>query len=359
MRTPSKSSESPDKSPNLITLTDPLSSYPFQISSPIPLSFKHFPHPIYQESFDKLYKFAKKAILTDEKDFSIDQKRLAFSALLFKLSEPPIELIVFKQFPSLKLSYRFFLDFENLSTFFFVVPRLKFSSKKFRNKLPKFRITSTLDESFFLWVNRCNELIAGYDRYLAENSYDEEFILLNVKYQKWKAHSNRPFQLPKPIIHYLFTCQSFPPALRSEAIPYLTLSSGELYLSNKAKSTEAFHLFWGLLELIDFIECNPYQNSITFSITKWLKAKVEEWVKWEPSMFDISLDYRLLEKKNKALKNIKDFWIKEAETHKAEAPYRKELGDAVMAKLKAMRAQTEASPSPIPSPSFTIIPKSL
>ena len=75
--------------PQLYTVHDPISNYPFQIISPIPLTHKdtYVIHPAYTLPLDRLYKETKNILLNNEKSFSIQAKRLAFGALLVTLAK--------------------------------------------------------------------------------------------------------------------------------------------------------------------------------------------------------------------------------------------------------------------------------
>lgn len=336
-----------------ITVFDPISGYPFLIESPYKISKRPIGfHPAYFEPFDKIYKQSKSILLDNETQYSLQVKHLSFGILLYKLSE--IGLIEFKQFKSLKLSYGFFGNQELLAQFFSILPKLIFSSDRFKKQIPKFRITGNDLESFHYWIHRCLEIINKQERYRQDREYDEEFLKINTRYQRWKLYSNQKQKLPRQIIHYLHTICAFTPQQKQEWDIFFIESSGSLYLKNRSKSKEAFDLFWSLISLIDFIECNQYQNTLTFDVVKFLKAKMEEWVNWEPSFFDISLDYRLLAKKSEAWTNAKDQWALEAKEHKAQAEERLEKAKLAKARIE-QRKQLKSNQSSTPISQFEIL----
>lgn len=337
------------------TVRDPLSGYLFLIDSPFPLKQSRYAiHPIYLEPFDSLYKNCKSILLNNEAEYSLQIKTLALSAFLYKLSEEGI--IRLNQYKTLKLSYGFFNNHELLADLFFIAPKLYFLASDIRKKrFPSYRITDQNLEAIHLWIKRIKELINERDRYYQVNSYDEEFLKINTVYQKWKLYGKNSAKLPQKVIHYLFTVCAFPPKERKLWAIYFEKSAGELYLANRAKSEEAFNLFWGLLKLTDFIECNDYQNTLTFSITKFLKRKIEEWVDWEPSFFGISVDYRLLAKKSEAWVNAKNEWTIEATEHKAQKADRLILAKSALDRIKELRARKESNkPDQSLKPSFNI-----
>lgn len=327
--------------PIKITVRDPLSGYLFLLDSPFPLKQSRYAiHPIYLEPFDSLYKNCKSILLDNETEYSLQIKTLALSAFLYKLSEEGI--IRLNQYKTLKLSYGFFNNHQLFADLFFIAPKLYFLSEDIRKKkFPSYRITDQNLEAIHLWIKRIKELINERDRYYQVNSYDEEFLRINTIYQKWKLYGKNSSKLPQKIIHYLHTICAFPPKEKKLWAIYFEKSAGELYLANRAKSEEAFDLFWGLLKLTDFIECNDYQNSLTFSITRFLKKKIEEWVDWEPSFFGISVDYRLLAKKSEAWTNAKNEWTIEATEHKAQKADRLILAKSALDRIKELKSRKE------------------
>lgn len=327
--------------PIKISVYDPLSGYPFLIDSPFPLKTSRYAiHPIYLEPFDSLYKNAKQILLNNEESYNIQIKTLVLSAFLYNLST--YNIIKLNQFKTLRLSYGFFNNFELLADLFFIAPKLVFMDDELRRKkFPSYRITNQNLASIGLWLKRIKELINERDRYYQVNSYDEEFLRINAVYSKWKLYSKNSSKLPQKVIHYLHTICAFTPAQKKEWLIYFEKSAGELYLANKAKSEEAFNLFWQLLKLTDFIECNDYQNTLTFSIVKFLKKKIEEWVDWEPSFFGISVDYRLLAKKSEAWSNAKNEWTIEAAEHKAQRADRMALSKSALDRIREIRNRRE------------------
>jgi len=81
---------------------------------------------------------------------------------------------------------------------------------------------------------------------------------------------------------------------------------------------------------------------------------MEEWVNWEPSFFDISLDYRLLAKKSEAWINAKDQWAPEAKEHKAQAEERLEKAKLAKARIE-QRKQLKSNQSSTPISQFEIL----
>lgn len=317
---------------------DPLSGYPFLIESPFPLDAypKYAFHPAYFISFDKFYKEAKSILLNHEGSFSLQEKTLTFSILLYKLSEEGI--IQFKQFKTLRLSYNFFADQELLAKFFFLLPKILFASDRLKRQLPKFRIQSSENiQAIHFWLKRIEEIFNKRDNYYKANQYDENYLKISAIFQRWKTYSTNHNKLPQKVVHYIQTVTAFTPKQKEDWDIYFRLSAGELYLKNRAKSKEAFELFWELLYLTDHIEIADYQNTLTFEVVKWLKRKINQWVEWEPSFFDISLDYRLLEKKERAWENAKASWVIEQQAHAEKKEERKELAKSALQRIKEIR----------------------
>lgn len=317
---------------------DPLSGYIFHIETPVLLKKRVYSwHPLYIEPFDLVYSEAKKILLSREKFHSLPEKQLIFGVLLYKLSET--EIIQIRQFKTLKVSYPFFDRHDLLSKLFFLLPKIVFGTTKLLNALPRFRITGNDIEYLEYWVDRCIKIISDRDRVTEAQGFDEKLQPYLQVWDKWKLYSSNKDKLPPKVLHYVATVTAMSPDSLVEWKEFFTLSSGQLYLINKAKSQEAFKLFWSLLSCIDHIECSDYQNTLTFATVKWLKKKVEEWVSWEPSFFDISLDYKLQAPKKEAWENATKFWIQEAEQHKEEAKERQALADSVRERLQRIKAE--------------------
>lgn len=345
--------------PQTYTVHDPISNYPFQIVSPIPLTHKdtYVIHPAYTLPLDRLYKETKNILLNNEKSFSIQAKRLAFGALLVTLAKT--NQLEFKQFSTLKLSYNFFQDHELISKFFFLVPKIIHGTPRMRKRLPRFRVTQNQLGSIGPWIDRCisiiNETKAQEHFYDEQRESQKEFLKVKPAYDKWRLYSKSRHSLPQKVIHYIHTVCMFTPQDKETFQDFLTQSAGTLYLRHKIKSTESVDLFWNLLECIDKIECAPIQDSITLSVTKWLKVKVDEWVNWHPQFLSLSLDYRLLATKEQALKELPQWWAEYEQTLDEERVEMKELASRVKERLETLKKKRQAA-KPFPAVnSFTII----
>lgn len=332
---------------------DPISGFLYTIQSPFELKKRVYScHPAYQEPFDVIYKETKRILLTEESKFNIESKQLAFGILLFKLAETGV--VQFRQFKTLKPTYAFFNEIELLTKLFFIIPKIVFGTEKFRLSIPGFRITGNDIEYLGIWIDRVIHLMSERDRIAAAHGYDEELTKYLQIWDRWKMYSSSPDKLPAKVLHYIVTITSIPPAKLALWKEFFVLSSGQLYLRNRARSLEAFNLFWELLHCIDHIECSDYHNSLTFGVVKFLKKKVEEWVSWEPSFLDISLDYKLLAPKKEAWDNAKTFWIKESAEHKEQAEERQKLAETVRERIAKIRAE-KAKEQNKPVSQFTII----
>ena len=345
--------------PQTFTVKDPISGYPFQIVSPIPLTHNELYaiHPAYTLPLDKLYKETKNILLNNEASFSIQAKRLALGTLLYKLTQT--NQLEFKQFSTLELSYNFFQDQELITKFFFLVPKIIHGTPRMLKRLPKFRVTQNQLGAIGPWIDRCisiiNETKANEHFYDEQRGTQKEFLKVKQIYDKWRLYSKKSHVLPQKVIHYIQTQCMFTPKEKESFNDFLTQGAGTLYLRYKIRSTESVDLFWTLLECIDKIECAPMQDSITLSVTKWLKAKVEEWVNWHPQFLSLSLDYRLLATKEQAIKELPKWWAEYEETLTEERAEMKELAATVKTRLEELKKKRQAA-KPFPAVnSFTII----
>lgn len=345
--------------PQTYTVHDPISNYPFQIVSPIPLTHKdtYIIHPAYTLPLDKLYKETKNILLNNEKSFSIQAKRLAFGALLVTLAKTG--QLEFKQFSTLELSYNFFQDKELITKFFFLIPKIIHGTPRMRKRLPRFRVTQNQLGSIGPWIDRCisiiNETKANEHFYDEQRESQKELLKVKPVYDKWRLYSKNKHCLPQKVIHYIHTVCMFTPQEKETFHDFLTQSAGTLYLRHKIRSTESVDLFWTLLECIDKIECAPMQDSITLSVTKWLKVKVDEWVNWHPQFLSLSLDYRLLATKEQALRELPQWWAEYEQTLTEERVEMKALAVQVKDRLEELKKKRQASKAFPAVNSFTII----
>lgn len=347
------------------TVYDPISEFPFQIQSPIPLKNRSYSfHPAYEESFDHIYKHTKKILLSQESIHNIQNKRLALGILLTHLAES--DVLEFRQFSSLKLSHSFFKDKDLLAKFFFIIPKIIFATAREKKRLPRFRITQNEIGSIGPWIDLVIEAFSDMEnlrqKILDKDQYDSTYHKINKEFQKWKLYSTSKDKLPARVIHYIFTVSATEPDKQKEWRPFFTESAGTLYMKHKIKSIEAVDLFWSILECIDHIESSNYHNDLTIAVIKWLKLKVEEWVDWHPQFLELSLDYRVLTPKKEAVAGLSSFWIKYNEESAKEAEERKELANSVAKRLAERKALKESGakkavasfsivlPSPIHSP---------
>lgn len=330
--------------PQTYTVYDPISNYPFKIVSPFPLKNKYWAiHPAYAEEFADVYKHTKSILLRNESLYNIQTKRLAFGVLLFKLSETTI--LEFRQFKSLDLSYNFFADHDLIAKFFYVVTKITHASARERKRLPGFRITDNQLGAIGPWLDHCIRAFNKVDEVKRNSNYDDEFTKLNLVYQKWKLYSTAPDKLPSKVIHYVNTVTAMTPEKIAKWRIFFQESAGTLYLKHRIKSTESIDLFWELLECTDHIECADYQNSLTKSVTKFLKRKIQSWVDWHPQFLELSLDYRLLTPKKTAIEGLDAFWVDYDKEESVEREERKVLADSVakrIAERKALRDKEQS-----------------
>lgn len=345
--------------PQLYTVHDPISGFPFTIVSPINLTHKetYVLHPCYTLPLDKLYKETKNILLNNEASFPIQAKRLALGALLVTLAKTG--QLEFKQFSTLELSYNFFNDHELISKFFFLIPKIVHGTPRMLKRLPKFRVTHNQLGSIGPWIDRCiaiiNETKANEHFYDEQKESQKEFLKVKPVYDKWRLYSKNKHCLPQKVIHYIHTVCMFTPQDKVAFHDFLTQSAGTLYLRHKIRSTESVDLFWTLLECIDKIECAPIQDSITLSVTKWLKVKVDEWVNWHPQFLSLSLDYRLLATKEQALRELPQWWAEYEQTLDEERVEMKALAAQVKDRLEELKKKRQASKAFPAVNSFTII----
>lgn len=345
--------------PQLYTVHDPVSGFPFTIVSPINLTHKEtfVLHPCYTLPLDKLYKETKNILLNNEASFPIQAKRLALGALLVTLAKTG--QLEFKQFSTLELSYNFFNDHELISKFFFLIPKIVHGTPRMLKRLPKFRVTQNQLGSIGPWIDRCiaiiNETKANEHFYDEQRESQKELLKVKPAYDKWRLYSKNKHCLPQKVIHYIHTVCMFTPQDKVAFHDFLTQSAGTLYLRHKIRSTESVDLFWTLLECIDKIECAPMQDSITLSVTKWLKVKVDEWVNWHPQFLSLSLDYRLLATKEQALKELPQWWAEYEQTLTEERIEMKALANQVKDRLEELKKKRQASKAFPAVNSFTII----
>lgn len=329
-----------DEKPKIIT--DPISGYKFSFHSPFNLEHRLFAfHPIYHERFNVIYSEAKRILQKESSLHSEWSKRLIFCALLYSLAQEG--KIEFKQYSHLYIPRGFLSDQEFIARLLYVVPKVKFASQFLQNKFPSFRITGRDIEFLNDWLKIVLSILNQRERQYEVNQYDKEFFKINKKLQKWKLYSTNKHKLPQPVIHYIHSTCLLTPYEKEEWNQYFTETSGSLYLKNRSKSKEAFELFWELLYCIDKIETNDYQNTITQFVVKFLKHKVSEWVAWEPSFFDISLDYRLHVSPGDAWVSAKNQWIIEAQEHKERRGVRKELSNSAADRIAAIRAKRKSN----------------
>lgn len=345
--------------PQLYTVHDPISGFPFTIVSPINLTHKEtfVLHPCYTLPLDKLYKETKNILLNNEASFPIQAKRLALGALLVTLAKTG--QLEFKQFSTLELSYNFFNDHELISKFFFLIPKIVHGTPRMLKRLPKFRVTHNQLGSIGPWIDRCiaiiNETKANEHFYDEQRESQKELLKVKPVYDKWRLYSKNKHCLPQKVIHYIHTVCMFTPQDKETFHDFLTQSAGTLYLRHKIRSTESVDLFWTLLECIDKIECAPMQDSITLSVTKWLKVKVDEWVNWHPQFLSLSLDYRLLATKEQALRELPQWWAEYEQTLDEERVEMKALAAQVKDRLEELKKKRQASKAFPAVNSFTII----
>lgn len=340
---------------------DPISGYGFLIETPINLdnSYAYAIHPAYTLPLDRLYKECKKILLTQETLYNIQAKRLALGVLLYKLTESG--MVEFRQFSSLNLSYNFFKDKELLTKFFTLLPRIIFSTPREKRKLPRFRVTNNEIGSIGPWIDLCIQQFNRIDSFIREQAESEQVsafqrraIALQSIYSKWKLYSTNPDKVPAKLIHHLFVVTATPPHKQEEWRIFLVESAGELYLKHKIRSTESVDLFWSLLEFVDHIECNDYQNTITKGIIKLLKKKVEEWVDWHPQFLELSLDYRLYTPKKKAIEGLNQFWISHNAALESEREERKKVAQTVEDRLKLIKERRQKELGHYAASAFTI-----
>lgn len=345
--------------PQLYTVHDPVSGFPFTIVSPINLTHKetYVLHPCYTLPLDKLYKETKNILLNNETSFPIQAKRLALGALLVTLAKTG--QLEFKQFSTLELSYNFFNDHELISKFFFLIPKIVHGTPRMLKRLPKFRVTQNQLGSIGPWIDRCiaiiNETKANEHFYDEQRESQKELLKVKPVYDKWRLYSKNKHCLPQKVIHYIHTVCMFTPQDKVAFHDFLTQSAGTLYLRHKIRSTESVDLFWTLLECIDKIECAPMQDSITLSVTKWLKVKIDEWVNWHPQFLSLSLDYRLLATKEQALRELPQWWAEYEQTLTEERVEMKALAAQVKDRLEELKKKRQASKAFPAVNSFTII----
>lgn len=338
--------------PELHTVYDPISKFPFEIITPFPLKNKYWAiHPAYLESFSDIYKHGKTILLKHESSYNIQTKRLVLGVLLYKLAEE--DILEFRQYQSIQLSYSFFADHELLAKFFYVLPKIIFSTPRERKRLPRFRITDNQIGAIGPWLDHCIRGFNRLDEVKRENNYDEEFIKINQVYQKWKMYSSAPHKLPAKVIHYVMTVTAATPAQIDQWRIFFVESAGTLYLKYKIKSTESVDMFWDLLECTDHIECSDYQNSLTKSITKFLKRKIADWVDWHPQFLELSLDYRLLTPKKVAIEGLDAFWVEHDREESVEREERKSLAETVAKRIAERKAARDKETKPA-SVSFQI-----
>lgn len=335
------------------TVYDPLSNFPFKIESPFPLKNKSYAlHPAHLESFSDIYKYTKKILLVHESLYNIQSKRLALSILLVKLTETNI--LEFKQFSSLELSYSFFSNKDLLAKFFFIVPKLMFATPRERKRLPRFRITANQIGSIGEWIDLCIQAFAKIDQFRQHTSYDEAFTKANNIYQKWKLYTTSPHKFPPKLIHYVFSCTAVPPAKQEAWRIFFTESAGTLYLKHRIRSIEAVDLFWELLESIDHLECSDYQNFLIKAAVRFLKVKMSEWVDWHPQFLELALDYKISTPKRKAIEGLHSFWVTHEKEQEVEREERKALAKTVAARIAERKAMHKDKPvnqfDIIPSP---------
>ena len=338
------------------TVRDPISGYAFTIESPIPLLHKssYAIHPAYTLDFSPLLKQCRTILLTHETFYNIQSKRLAFSALLFKLSETGI--LQFKQFSTLRLSYNFFNDKELITKFFFLVPKLLYSTPRLRRSLPQFRITDNQIGSIGPWIDLCiSKLSDIHNAHTTLVEVSRDYLIVKPIIEKWKLYSTNKDKLPSKVIHYVYTYTTVPHDKRDKWRIFLTASAGELYLKHRIKSIESIDLFWELLDCVDHIECADFQDDITKYITKFLKKKIEVWVDWHPQFLELSLDYRLYTPKPKALENLKEFWVSHEKEEAEERVIREALAKEVEEKLRILKEKRAAERGHKAINTFTIM----
>lgn len=342
--------------PQTYTVYDPISNYPFKIESPFPLHNHAYAfHPAYAEPFDKLYKYTKKILLTDEKLYNIQSKRLAMGILLYKLSETSI--LEFRQFKTLELSYNFFADEKLITKFFYVIPKIIFATSRERKRLPRFRITANQLGSIDEWLSLCIQSFNKIDEFKRSHSYDEAFLKANAIHQRWKLYSKNTDKLHSKVIHYVATVTAIPPESLAKWRIFFEESAGSLYLKHKIRSVESVDLFWELLDCVDHLECSDYQNTLVKSVIRFLKYKVSEWVDWHPQFLELSLDYKLQTPKHKAVEGLSTFWVTHTQEQVAEREANKALAISVSKRLAERRAARDKELRPA-SVSFDIKPTS-
>jgi hypothetical protein len=342
------------KANTLQVFRDPISGYKFVMDYGFELSTKLAIHPLYSESFDLIYKIGKETLNDNPQHCSLNQKKLIFGVILYKLHEK--QILSFHEFNHLKIDYSFFDDKKFIAKLFFVLPKLYFHSHTVTLNIPKFRITGSELGSFKEWIGYCVERLGEQKRKQETITYDEKYLVVNRLLSLWKMKSNSNDKLPTKVKRYIFECACVPASSRFEWDEFFTISGAELYMKNRPRTTESIDLFWSFLECVDHLESSDYYNTITQWVIKWLKKKMGEWVVWEPTLDDLIIDYQISTPKAAAFKSHSAFIIESNKEHEYQQGEREAM--AVLAKSTLEKLRTKIANKKNNTPTFTIVHES-
>jgi hypothetical protein len=339
------------KKNTLQVFRDPVSGFKFVMDYGFELQTKIAIHPLYSESFDIIYKIGKESLNDNPQYCSLNQKKLIFGVILYKLHEK--QILSFHEFNHLKLDYTFFDDKKFMAKLFVVLPKLYFHSHSVILNIPKFRITGSDLGSFKEWIDYCVQRLGNQKRKQETITYDEKYLSINRVLSLWKMKSDHQDRLPQKVKRYIFECAAVPASSKQEWDIFFTVSGAELYMKNKPRSTESIDLFWTLMECVDHLECSDYNNTVTQWVIKWLKKKIGEWVVWEPTLEDLILDYSISTPKAAAFKSHATFIIESNKEHEYTKGEREAM--AVLAKDTLEKLRNKMANKKVTTPTFTIL----